>query len=147
MTRRNERAGELIKRALGKLLARKVNDPMLSELVSITEVALSSDFKQAKVSISVLGDEKSKKEALEGFNTASGFLRSELASYLKLRYTPQLIFYYDDSIERGAKLLSLMEEICDQEQLDQETSPGKTVRIDTVTSNAISSSNEKEELK
>jgi len=123
MTRRNERAGELIKRALGKLLARKVNDPRLSELVSITEVALSSDFKQAKVSISVLGDEKSKREALEGFNAASGFLRSELAAHLKMRHTPQLVFCYDDSIERGAKLLSLMEEVGDQEQLDHETSP------------------------
>lgn len=146
MTRRNERAGELIKRALGKLLAGKVNDPRLSELVSITKVALSSDFKQAKVSISVLGDEKSKKEALEGFNSASGFLRCELSSHLKLRHTPQLVFYYDDSIERGAKLLSLMEEVSGQEQLDHETSPGKTVCIDTTTSNAISSSSGKEEL-
>jgi ribosome-binding factor A len=124
MTRRNERASELIKRTLGKLLVRKVNDPRVSELVSITKVAISSDFKQAEVSISILGDEKTKKEALEGCNAASGFLRSELASHLKLRHTPQLIFCYDDSIEYGAKILALMDEVSNDELTNRKSYTG-----------------------
>ncbi|MDY7018557.1 MAG: 30S ribosome-binding factor RbfA [Chloroflexota bacterium] len=114
MTRRTERTNELIKREISKLLEREVNDPRLSGLISVTEVSISVDLKHAKVFVSVL-TEDNKKEVLEGFNTASGFLRRELASHLKMRYTPQLSFHYDDSIERGTRLLKLMEGISDTE--------------------------------
>jgi len=109
MSRRNERTSKLIQREISGLLEREVNDPRLSKLISVTEVALSPDMKYAKIFVSTLGDEMdNKEEMLAGFNNASGFLRKELASHLKLRYTPQLSFYYDDSIERGARLLKLM---------------------------------------
>ena len=109
MSRRNERTSKLIQREISGLLEREVNDPRLSKLISVTEVALSPDMKYAKIFVSTLGDERdSKEEMLAGFNDASGFLRRELASHLKLRYTPQLSFHYDDSIERGARLLKLM---------------------------------------
>lgn len=114
MTRRTERTNELIKREISKLLEREVNDPRLSGLISVTEVSISVDLKHAKVFVSVL-TEDNKKEVLEGFNTASGFLRRELASHLKMRYTPQLSFHYDDSIERGTRLLKLIEGISDTE--------------------------------
>jgi ribosome-binding factor A len=116
MTRRSERTSELIKREISRLLERKVNDPRLSELISVTEVTLSPDLKYAKVFVSILGNETNKKEVLEGFSAASGFLRRELASHLKLKYTPQLSFHYDDSIERGASLLKLMGQIGDNKQ-------------------------------
>jgi len=109
MSRRNERTSKLIQREISGLLEREVNDPRLSKLISVTEVALSPDMKYAKIFVSTLGDEMdNKEEMLAGFNNASGFLRKELASHLKLRYTPQLSFHYDDSIERGARLLKLM---------------------------------------
>ena len=109
MSRRNERTNKLIQREISGLLEREVNDPRLSKLISVTEVALSPDMKYAKIFVSTLGDEMdNKEEMLAGFNNASGFLRKELASHLKLRYTPQLSFHYDDSIERGARLLKLM---------------------------------------
>jgi len=110
MTRKSERTSELIKREISRLLEREVNDPRLSGLISVTEVLLSPDLKQAKVFVSVLENEN-KKEVLEGFDTAAGFLRRELASHLKLRYAPQLSFHYDNSIERGARVLKLMGEI------------------------------------
>ena len=109
MSRRNERTSKLIQREISGLLEREVNDPRLSKLISVTEVALSPDMKYAKIFVSTLGDEMdNKEEMLAGFNNASGFLRKELASHLKLRYAPQLSFHYDDSIERGARLLKLM---------------------------------------
>lgn len=109
MSRRNERTSKLIQREISGLLEREVNDPRLSKLISVTEVALSPDMKYAKIFVSTLGDEMdNKEEMLAGFNNASGFLRKELASHLKLRYTPQLSFHYDDSIERGARLLKLI---------------------------------------
>ena len=109
MSRRSERTSKLIQREISELLEREVNDPRLSKLISVTEVALSTDLKYAKIFVSTLGSEiNNKEEMLAGFNNASGFLRKELASHLKLRYTPQLSFHYDDSIERGARLLKLM---------------------------------------
>jgi ribosome-binding factor A len=112
MSRRSERTSKLIQREISELLERVVNDPRLSKLISVTEVSLSPDLKHAKVYISALCNEiNSKEDILAGFNNASGFLRKELAAHLKLKYTPQLSFHYDDSIERGARLLKLMGEL------------------------------------
>ncbi len=111
MSRRSERTGKLIQREISELLERQVNDPRLSRLISVTEVTLSPDLRHAKIFVSTLGSEIDKDDMLASFNNASGFLRRELASHLKLRYTPQLSFHYDDSIERGARLLKLIGEL------------------------------------
>ena len=111
MSRRSERTSKLIQREISGLLEREINDPRLSRLISVTEVTLSPDLRHAKVFVSTLGSEINKEDMLAGFNKASGFLRKELASHLKFRYTPQLSFHYDDSIERGARLLKLIEEL------------------------------------
>jgi ribosome-binding factor A len=112
MSRRSERTSKLIQREISELLEREVNDPRLSKLISVTEVTLSPDLKHAKIFVSTLGSEiNNKEDMLAGFNKAAGFLRRELASHLKLKYTPQLSFHYDDSIERGARLLKLMGEL------------------------------------
>ena len=111
MSRRSERISKLIQREISGLLEREVSDPRLSRLISVTEVRLSPDLRHAKVFVSTLGSEINKEDMLAGFNKASGFLRTELALHLKLRYTPQLSFHYDDSIERGARLLKLIGEL------------------------------------
>jgi len=111
MSRRGERTSKLIRREISGLLEREVNDPRLSMLISVTEVSLSPDLRHAKVFVSTLGNEINKEDMLAGFNNASGFLRKELALHLKLKYTPQLSFHYDDSIERGARLLKLIGEL------------------------------------
>jgi ribosome-binding factor A len=112
MSRRSERTSKLIQQEISVLLEREVNDPRLCKFISVTEVELSPDLKHAKIFVSTLGSEiNNKDDMLAGFNNASGFLRKELASHLKLKYTPQLSFHYDDSIERGARLLKLMGEL------------------------------------
>ena len=111
MSRRSERTSKLIQREISELLEREVNDPRLSKLVSVTEVTLSPDLKHAKIFVSTLGTEINKEDLLAGFNNASGFLSKELAAHLRLKQIPQLSFYYDDSIERGARLLKLMGEL------------------------------------
>ncbi len=112
MSRRSERTSKLIQREISELLEREVNDPRLSKLISVTEVTLSPDLKHAKIFVSTLSSEiNNKEDMLAGFNKATGFLRKELASHLKLKYTPQLSFHYDDSIERGARLLNLIGEL------------------------------------
>ena len=112
MSRRSERTGKLIQRELCALLEREVNDPRLSKFISVTEVTLSPDLMHAKVYVSTLSSEMNNKEdLLAGFNKASGFLRKELAAHLRLKQMPELSFHYDDSIERGARLLKLMGEL------------------------------------
>jgi ribosome-binding factor A len=111
VSRRSERTSKLIQREISVLLEREVSDPRLIRLISVTGVTLSSDLRHAKVFVSTMGSEINKEDMLAGFNNASGFLRKELASHLKLRYTPHLSFHYDDSIERGARLTELIGEI------------------------------------
>jgi len=115
MSRRTERLGKVIKQEISELLEREVSDPRLGSLISVTEVTISPDLKYAKVFVSILGDESDKSEMLAGFNTASGFLRKKLAPRLSMRCVPQLSFYYDDSIERGAKVLKLIEQVSNTE--------------------------------
>jgi ribosome-binding factor A len=114
MSRRSERTSKLIQREICALLEREVNDPRLSKFVSVTEVTLSPDLMHAKVYVSTLSSEMNKQDLLAGFNKASGFLRKELATHLRLRQMPDLSFHYDDSIERGARLLELMSELSTQ---------------------------------
>ncbi len=123
MTRRTERLNHLIQIELSDLLRKHVNDPRLNRLISITEVAVAKDLKTAKVSISALGDNLDHKEIIKGFNSASGFLRRELAHRLNIRITPELTFEFDDSIERGVKLVSLIENVAAAEKT--ETADGR----------------------
>lgn len=111
MSRRSERIGKLIQKEISALLEREVNDPRFAGLISITEVSLSADLKHAKIYVSTLGTESSKAELLAGFNNASGFLRKELAAHMRWRQVPELSFHYDDSIERGARLLKIISEL------------------------------------
>jgi ribosome-binding factor A len=126
MSRRSERTCKLIQREISSLLERQVNDPRLSKFVSVTEVTLSPDLKFAKVYVSTLGSECDREDLLAGFNKASGFLRRELAARIRLRQVPQLSFHYDDSIERGARLLKLMGQLGTGESgtIDSGTSVG-----------------------
>ncbi len=128
MSRRSERTSKLIQREISALLEREVNDPRLSKFVSVTEVTLSPDFTHAKVYVSTLGSEMNKEDLLAGFDKASGFLRKELAAHLRLRQMPELSFHYDDSIERGARLLELMSELSIQR--DDKISSDNKLRID-----------------
>jgi ribosome-binding factor A len=115
MTRRTERLDSVIQQEISQLLLEQVNDPRLSSLISITRVSTSSDLRHTKVFISAIGDKVDKKEILQGFTAASGFLRSQLATRLQLKHMPELSFQFDDSIERAANLLRLIDEVASKD--------------------------------
>jgi ribosome-binding factor A len=115
MTRRIERLNSVIQQEISQLLREQVNDPRLTSLISITKVSTSSDLRQTKVFISTFGDNVDKKEILQGFTAASGFLRRQLATRLQLKHMPELSFQFDDSIERAANLLRLIDEIASKD--------------------------------
>jgi ribosome-binding factor A len=111
MTRRSERVDSVIRREISELLCEQVNDPRLTRFISVTRVVTSPDLRHAKVYISTLGDKVNKKEILQGFTAASGFLRRQLANRLELRHMPELSFHLDESIERGAEVLRLIDQV------------------------------------
>jgi ribosome-binding factor A len=115
MTRRIERLNSVIQQEISQLLRDQVNDPRLTSLISITEVSTSSDLKHTKVFISTFGDNVDKKEILQGFTAASGFLRRQLANRLQLRHMPELSFHFDDSIEHAAEVLKLIDEVASKD--------------------------------
>ncbi len=114
MTHRIEQVNKLLRREISDLLQRQVKDPRLGNFVAINEVSTSSDLRHAKVFVSYIGDKEEKEEKEEILSVlagASGFFRSELSKRLKLRRIPELGFYWDDSIERGARLLELIDKV------------------------------------
>jgi ribosome-binding factor A len=111
MTRRTERLNSVIRQEISQLLLEQVNDPRLTSLISITRVTTSTDLRHTKIFISTIDDNVDKKEILEGFAAAAGFLRYQLATRLQLKHMPELSFQFDDSIERAAKVLRLIDEV------------------------------------
>jgi len=111
MAHRIEQVNSLIRQEISQLLQRQVKDPRLGNFIAVTEVSTSADLKYAKVFVSHMGGEEEKQETLSILASASGFFRRELAKRLKLRYTPELTFQWDDSIERGNHLLQLIDEV------------------------------------
>jgi ribosome-binding factor A len=104
------RVSELIHVRLSNLLERKVKDPRL-HLVTITDVEVSPDASRADVYFSAPGGDESREEVQEGLESAAGWLRHELGQHLRLRHTPELIFHYDRSVERGERISSILEEL------------------------------------
>ena len=100
------RINEEIQRELSSLI-RTVKDPRVHGLVSLTAVDTTSDLRYAKIYVSVL-DKSDVKEVVKGLKSAGGYLRRELGRVLQLRYTPELIFVADDSIDKGAHILSML---------------------------------------
>ena len=111
MTHRIERVNNLIRQEISELLRRQVKDPRLGTFITVTEVSTSPDMKYAKIFISRIGGEEEKQETLNVLTAASGFFRNELAKHLRLRRVPELSFQRDDSIEQGAHLLQLIDEV------------------------------------
>jgi len=119
MAHRIERVNNLIRQEISELLQRQVKDPRLGSFVAITEVSTSPDLRYAKVFVSRIGSEEEKRETLKVLAAASGFLRNELARRLRMRRIPELNFEWDDSIERGAHLLDLIDKVSADSTPDQ----------------------------
>lgn len=100
------RINEEIQRELSTLI-RSVKDPRVTGMISVTSVDTTPDLKFAKIYISVL-DKSDCTQVLKGLKSASGWLRRELGHSLNLRYTPELTFVRDDSIDQGAHILDLL---------------------------------------
>ena len=115
MAHRIERINTLLRREISELLQRQVKDPRLGAFIAVTEVSTSPDLRQAKVFVSCISSQEEKQETLSALAGASRFFRKELTKHLRLRHIPELSFHWDDSIERGDRLLRLIDQVSSQE--------------------------------
>ncbi|MGY3717391.1 30S ribosome-binding factor RbfA [Sutcliffiella cohnii] len=113
MTLRSNRVGEQMKKELSDIIGRKIKDPRVG-FVTVTDVEVTGDLQQAKVFISVLGDEEKRQDTLIGLAKAKGFIRSEIGKRIRLRKTPELFFEFDESVDYGNRIESLLQEINNQ---------------------------------
>ncbi|MEI6441739.1 MAG: 30S ribosome-binding factor RbfA [Nostocales cyanobacterium ELA583] len=110
--RRVSRVAELIKREVSQMLLNGIKDDRVGTgMASVTDVDVSGDLQHATIFVSIYGTEEAKTETMAGLKSATGYVRSELGARIRLRRTPEVIFMEDRSIERGTKVLSLLNEL------------------------------------
>lgn len=107
---RANRVAEEIKKELGDILTVKLKDPRVG-FVTVTDVEVTGDLQQAKIFISVLGDDEKKNETLLGLAKARGFIRTEIGKRIRLRKTPEISFEYDEALEYGNRIETILRDL------------------------------------
>lgn len=113
MPKNNNRQGRIdeeSRKELSQLISFELKEPSVTGMVSVTKVKVTPDLKYAKVSVSILNSQNIK-ETLAGLKKSSGFLRSELAKRINLRNTPELVFELDESLEYGARIDKIINDL------------------------------------
>ena len=127
--RRQKRIADLIQRELSDIVQRRVKDPRLDGL-TITGTRVSPDYQYADIHVYRLGgDPEELDEALQGLDSARGFIRRELGSRLRIRHTPELRFHLDESIDYGDRIESLLAEIEQERQAREDGTDGSAVDL------------------
>ncbi len=117
---RTDRVGQLLQRELAGLLQKEVlKDPRLPKLLTISAVVVARDLENAKVYVTLLGDEVVTELSLEILNSASKFLRHLLGKRVKLRTVPNLLFVYDSSLEYGNRLSALINKVTSSDSSEE----------------------------
>jgi ribosome-binding factor A len=104
------RINEELKKEISHIITFELKDPDATGLISVTKVKITPDLKYAKVYVSILNS-KNQEKTIKALQDASGFIRTQIAKTVNLRITPQLVFEFDDSIEYGMKIDSILKEI------------------------------------
>ena len=104
---RIEKLQELIKQEMGKMLLKELKDPRIG-FVTVTDVEMTGDLREAKIYVSVMGGEEQVKSSLEGLNSALGFIRREIGQRIRLRFTPEISFALDTSLDYGDHIQKLL---------------------------------------
>ena len=112
--KRSDRVSDQMKREIADILMRKIKDPRIG-FVTVTDVELSHDLRNAKVFVSVYGGNK--EETFKGLNSACAFIRSELGRRMSMRCVPEILFRFDSTVEQGAHIMELLHEIGQKQEM------------------------------
>ena len=107
MSIKQGRMSDRIHQILSQLLLREVSDPRLQD-ITVTEVKLDAELMYAKVYVNALADESREQEVMEGLKKATGYLRREVGKRIRIRNTPELHFYWDETLERAERINSII---------------------------------------
>lgn len=122
--RRVARVAELVKREVSIMLQQDIKDDRVGVgMASITEVVMSGDLQHARIFVSIYGTEEARQETMLGLAAATGFVRREIGQRVGLRRTPEIIFEEDRSYERGANVLSLINQLSAEREAKGPESP------------------------
>ena len=107
---RMSRVDEELKKEISNIITYDLKDPNITGLISVTKVKVSGDLKYAKVYVSML-NAKDNKQVLAALKKSAGFVRTEIAKRINLLTTPEIIFIFDDSIEYGSRIDTILKEV------------------------------------
>jgi ribosome-binding factor A len=122
MNRRMGRVNGLLREELSQLILRELKDPRVASFVTITEVDTAPDLDTAKVYVSVMAPAEEQTDVMRGLRSAEGFLKASLRTRIQLRKIPTLTFELDATMERGADLLKLIDQVIESDSANQERS-------------------------
>ena len=108
---KNTRVNAEVLRELSNILRSGIKDPRVAPMTSVVAVEVAPDLKTCKAYISVLGDEKMQQDTIRGLQSAEGYIRRELARTINMRYTPEIRFIVDQSIEYGVNISKKIDEV------------------------------------
>jgi ribosome-binding factor A len=115
--KRSDKVADLIQREISQMLLKSIKDPRIG-FVTITKVNVSEDCRFAKVYFSVVGTLTERERSMKGLNSARGFVRKELGRRIRLRYTPEILFQFDPSIEYAIHMGELIQNIKQEKEPD-----------------------------
>ncbi len=115
--KRSEKVADLIHKEISEMLVRTIKDPRIG-FVTITRVEVSEDCRSAKVYFSVTGTPEDRERSMKGLNSAKGYVRKELGRRIRLRYTPEIIFKFDPSIEYAIHIGEVIRHLKKDEETD-----------------------------
>jgi ribosome-binding factor A len=118
---RQQRVAEALRKEISSIIHDEIKDPRLG-FVTITRAEVTPDLRQVKVFFSVLGKEEEHKKTKEALDSALGFIRKLIASRIRLRFTPEIIFKEDRSIEYSIRIEEVLQEI---RRLDESSHSGE----------------------
>jgi len=111
---RQQKVAKVLKEELSRIFREEMNDPRMG-FVSITDITVTPDMHTAHVYVSVFGEPEEQTATITALEHARGFLRTTLGREVNMRYTPELVFHLDRSIERGARIFELLNELKTEE--------------------------------
>ncbi len=112
---RVDRLNSLLKEVIAEVVMRDVHNPKVSTLVTIKKVDITKDLHHAKVYISLVGSDSEKRQTLKALQSAAGFISTQAAKKVVMRYFPQLTFHLDDTLEDELRIHNLLEKIHDEQ--------------------------------
>jgi ribosome-binding factor A len=111
--RRADRVAEAIREEVATFLAEDAKDPRITRLVTVTGAQVTRDLRHAKVFVSVMGSDADRKATFEGLASVATHLRARVGRALRLRLAPEIVFLPDESVERAARIETLLAQIKD----------------------------------